>query len=97
MSTQKTITLQPLASQKNLSISLFFKMEDGKVSSSVSTLFPIAKAPNTEINRSFNDQAEYLPIILVRKWERAIWPNKGLSSNAKEVLDYKGKSKLTQQ
>ncbi len=70
MRLQKAITLQQLASKANLSKSLLSKIENGKVSSPVSTLFTIAKALNTKITYFFNDRDENLPIILVRKNER---------------------------
>jgi transcriptional regulator with XRE-family HTH domain len=70
MRLQKTITLQQLALQTNLSKSLLFKIENGKVSSLVLALFTIAKALNTKITYFFNDRDENLPIILVRKNER---------------------------
>jgi transcriptional regulator with XRE-family HTH domain len=70
MRVQKAITLQQLASQTNLSKSPLSKIENGKASSPVSTLFTIAKALNTKITYFFNDRDENLPIILVRKNER---------------------------
>jgi transcriptional regulator with XRE-family HTH domain len=67
---RKAITLQQMASQTNLSKSLLSKIENGKVSSPVSTLFTIAKALNTRITYFFNEEDENLPINLVRKSER---------------------------
>ncbi len=95
MRVQKAITLQQLASQTNLSKSLLSKIENGKVSSPVSTLFIIAKALNTKITYFFNDQDENLPIILVRKNERRRFHR----INARfgytyEALGYKRKEKL---
>ncbi|MGZ3605114.1 MAG: helix-turn-helix domain-containing protein [Thermodesulfobacteriota bacterium] len=91
----KAITLQQLASQTNLSKSLLSKIENGKVSSPVSTLFTIAKALNTKITYFFNDRDENLPIILVRKNERRQFHR----INARfgytyEALGYKRKEKL---
>ncbi len=95
MRVQKAITLQQLASQTNLSKSLLSKIENGKVSSPVSTLFTIAKALNTKITYFFNDRDENLPIILVRKNERRQFHR----INARfgytyEALGYKRKEKL---
>ena len=95
MRMQKAITLQQLASQTNLSKSLLSKIENGKVSSPVSTLFTIAKALNTKITYFFNDRDENLPIILVRKNERRQFHR----INARfgytyEALGYKRKEKL---
>ncbi len=95
MRVQKAITLQQLASQTNLSKSLLSKIENGKVSSPVSTLFTIAKALNTKITYFFNDQDENLPIILVRQNERRQFHR----INARfgytyEALGYKRKEKL---
>ena len=95
MRVQKAITLQQLASQTNLSKSLLSKIENGKVSSPVSTLFTIAKALNTKITYFFNDRDENLPIILVRKNERRQFHR----VNARfgytyEALGYKRKEKL---
>ncbi len=92
---QRAITLQQLASRTNLSKSLLSKIENGKVSSPVSTLFTIAKALNTKITYFFNDQDEDLPIILVRKNERRQFHR----INARfgytyEALGYKRKEKL---
>jgi transcriptional regulator with XRE-family HTH domain len=71
------------------------KIENGKVSSPVSTLFTIAKALNTKITYFFSDQDENLPIILVRKNERRQFHR----INARfgytyEALGYKRKEKL---
>ncbi len=95
MRLQRAITLQQLASQANLSKSLLSKIENGKVSSPVSTLFTIARALNTKITYFFNDQDENLPIILVRKNERRQFHR----INARfgytyEALGYKRKEKL---
>src|SRR5512139_1611359 len=95
MRAQKAITLQQLASQTNLSKSLLSKIENGKVSSPVSTLFTIAKALNTKITYFFSDQDENLPIILVKKNERRQFHR----INARfgytyEALGYKRKEKL---
>ena len=95
MRVQKAITLQQLASQTNLSKSLLSKIENGKVSSPVSTLFTIAKALNTRITYFFNDQDQNLPIILVRQNERRQFHR----INARfgytyEALGYKRKEKL---
>jgi transcriptional regulator with XRE-family HTH domain len=95
MRLQEAITLQQLASRTNLSKSLLSKIENGKVSSPVSTLFTIAKALNTKITYFFNDQDENLPIILVRKNERRQFHR----INARfgytyEALGYKRKEKL---
>ncbi len=95
MRAQRAITLQQLASQTNLSKSLLSKIENGKVSSPVSTLFTIAKALNTKITYFFNDRDENLPIILVRNNERRQFHR----INARfgytyEALGYKRKEKL---
>jgi transcriptional regulator with XRE-family HTH domain len=95
MRLKNAITLQQLASRTNLSKSLLSKIENGKVSSPVSTLFTIAKALNTKITYFFNDQDENLPIILVRKNERRQFHR----INARfgytyEALGYKRKEKL---
>ena len=95
MRLQRDITLQQLASQTSLSKSLLSKIENGKVSSPVSTLFTIAKALNTKITYFFNDQDENLPIILVRRNERRQFHR----INARfgytyEALGYKRKEKL---
>jgi len=95
MRMQKAITLQQLASQTNLSKSLLSKIENGKVSSPVSTLFTIAKALNTKITYFFNDRDENLPIIVVRRNERRQFHR----INARfgytyEALGYKRKEKL---
>jgi transcriptional regulator with XRE-family HTH domain len=67
---QRAMSLQDLASRTNLSKSLLSKIENGKVSSPVSTLFVIAKALNTKVTYFFSALDENLPIILVRKNER---------------------------
>jgi len=95
MRAQRGITLQQLASRTNLSKSLLSKIENGKVSSPVSTLFTIAKALNTKITYFFNDKDENLPIIVVRKNERRQFHR----INARfgytyEALGYKRKEKL---
>src|SRR5512136_704924 len=95
MRVQRGITLQQLAEQTDLSKSLLSKIENGKVSSPVSTLFTIAKALNTKITYFFNDRDENLPIILVRKNERRQFHR----INARfgytyEALGYKRKEKL---
>ncbi len=95
MRLQKAITLQQLASQANLSKSLLSKIENGKVSSPVSTLFTIARALNTKITYFFDDKDENLPIILVRRNERRQFHR----INARfgytyEALGYKRKEKL---
>ncbi len=95
MRLKRAITLQQLASRTNLSKSLLSKIENGKVSSPVSTLFTIAKALNTKITYFFNDKDENLPIILVRKNERRQFHR----INARfgytyEALGYKRKEKL---
>jgi len=95
MRLQRDITLQQLASQTSLSKSLLSKIENGKVSSPVSTLFTIAKALNTKITYFFNDQDENLPIIVVRRNERRQFHR----INARfgytyEALGYKRKEKL---
>ncbi len=70
MPAQKVITLQPLASQANLSKSPFLKMGTGKSSSSVSTRFAFTKVLNAEINESLNDRNEDSSITPVRKSEQ---------------------------
>ncbi len=95
MRLQRAITLQQLASQTSLSKSLLSKIENGKVSSPVSTLFTIAKALNTKITYFFNDRDENLPLILVRRNERRQFHR----INARfgytyEALGYKRKEKL---
>ena len=95
MRVQKAITLQQLASQTNLSKSLLSKIENGKVSSPVSTLFTIAKGLNTKITYFFNDQDENLPIILVRRNERRQFHRAGAHFGyTYESLGYKRKEKL---
>ena len=95
MRLKKAITLQQLASQTNLSKSLLSKIENGKVSSPVSTLFTIAKALNTKITYFFNDQDENLPIILVRKNERRQFHRTDARFGyTYEALGYKRKEKL---
>ncbi|MGB7574099.1 MAG: XRE family transcriptional regulator [Thermodesulfobacteriota bacterium] len=92
---QRAMSLQELASQTNLSKSLLSKIENGKVSSPVSTLFVIAKALNTKITYFFNDQDENLPIILVRKNERRQFHRVGAHFGyTYEALGYKRKEKL---
>ena len=92
---QRAMTLQELASRTNLSKSLLSKIENGKVSSPVSTLFTIAKALNTKITYFFNDQDENLPIILVRKNERRRYDRGGAQFGyTYEALAYKRKEKL---
>jgi transcriptional regulator with XRE-family HTH domain len=95
MRLKQAITLQQLASRTNLSKSLLSKIENGKVSSPVSTLFTIAQALNTKITYFFSDQDENPPIILVRKNERRRFHR----INARfgytyEALGYKRKEKL---
>jgi transcriptional regulator with XRE-family HTH domain len=92
---QRAMSLQDLASQTNLSKSLLSKIENGKVSSPVSTLFVIAKALNTKVTYFFSALDENLPIILVRKNERRQFHR----ANAQfgytyEALGYKRKEKL---
>jgi len=89
MRLKRAITLQQLASRTNFSKSLLSKIENGKVSSPVSTLFTIAKALNTKITYFFSDQDENLPIILVRKNER-----RQFHRYTYEALGYKRKEKL---
>ena len=92
---KQALTLQELSSQTNLSKSLLSKIENGKVSSPVSTLFTIAKALNTKITSFFNDQDENLPIILVRKNERRQYDRGGAQFGyIYEALAYKRKEKL---
>ena len=92
---QRAMSLQELASQTSLSKSLLSKIENGKVSSPVSTLFVIAKALNTKITYFFNDQDENLPIILVRKNERRQFHRVGAHFGyTYEALGYKRKEKL---
>jgi transcriptional regulator with XRE-family HTH domain len=92
---QRAMSLQELASRTNLSKSLLSKIENGKVSSPVSTLFTIAKALNTKVTYFFSALDENLPIILVRKNERRQFHR----ANARfgytyEALGYKRKEKL---
>jgi transcriptional regulator with XRE-family HTH domain len=92
---KQAMTLQELASRTNLSKSLLSKIENGKVSSPVSTLFTIAKALNTKITYFFNGQDENLPIILVRKNERRQFHRAGAHFGyTYEALGYKRKEKL---
>ncbi len=92
---QRDITLQRLASETNLSKSLLSKIENGKVSSPVSTLFTIAKALNTKITYFFDDHDENLPIILVRKNERRrLHRTDARFGYTYEALGYKRKEKL---
>jgi transcriptional regulator with XRE-family HTH domain len=92
---KQALSLQELASRTNLSKSLLSKIENGKVSSPVSTLFTIAKALNTKITYFFNGQDENLPIILVRKNERRQFHRAGAHFGyTYEALGYKRKEKL---
>ena len=92
---QREMSLQELASRTSLSKSLLSKIENGKVSSPVSTLFTIAKALNTKITYFFNDEDENLPIILVRKNERRQFHRAGAHFGyTYEALGYKRKEKL---
>jgi len=92
---QRMMSLQELASRTNLSKSLLSKIENGKVSSPVSTLFTIAKALNTKITYFFNDRDENLPIILVRKNERRQFHRVNAHFGyTYEALGYKRKEKL---
>jgi transcriptional regulator with XRE-family HTH domain len=95
MRLKQATTLEQLALRTNLSKSLLSKIENGKVSSPVSTLFTIAKALNTKITYFFNDQDENLPIILVRKNERRQFHRVGARFGyTYEALGYKRKEKL---
>ena len=95
MRLKQATTLQQLALRTNLSKSLLSKIENGKVSSPVSTLFTIAKALNTKITYFFNDQDDNLPIILVRKNERRQFHRAGAHFGyTYEALGYKRKEKL---
>jgi transcriptional regulator with XRE-family HTH domain len=67
---EQGITLQKLAEQTRLSKSLLSKIENGKVSSPVSTLFLIAQSLGAKITDFFEDREEDQPLILVRKGER---------------------------
>jgi len=92
---QRAMTLQELASRTNFSKSLLSKIENGKVSSPVSTLFVIAKALTTKITYFFSDQDENLPIILVRKNERQQYDRGGTQFGyTYEAVAYKRKEKL---
>ncbi len=92
---QRAMSLQELASRTNLSKSLLSKIENGKVSSPVSTLFVIAKVLNTKITYFFSDRDENLPIILVRKNERRQFHRVGAQFGyTYETLGYKRKEKL---
>jgi transcriptional regulator with XRE-family HTH domain len=92
---QRGLNLQELASLTNLSKSLLSKIENGKVSSPVSTLFVIAKALNTKITYFFSDRDENPPIILVRKNERKQFHRVGARFGyTYEALGYKRKEKL---
>jgi transcriptional regulator with XRE-family HTH domain len=73
---EQGITLQRLAEQTLLSKSLLSKIENGKVSSPVSTLFLIAQSLGAKITDFFEDQEEDQPLILVRKRERAHYGGK---------------------
>jgi len=95
MRLKQATTLEQLALRTNLSKSLLSKIENGKVSSPVSTLFTIAKALNTKITYFFNAQDENLPIILVRKNERRQFHRAGARFGyTYEALGYKRKEKL---
>ena len=95
MRLKQATTLEQLALRTNLSKSLLSKIENGKVSSPVSTLFTIAKALNTKITYFFNAQDENLPIILVRKNERRQFHRAGAHFGyTYEALGYKRKEKL---
>ncbi len=95
MRLKQAITLEQLALRTNLSKSLLSKIENGRVSSPVSTLFTIAKALNTKITYFFNAQDENLPIILVRKNERRQFHRAGAHFGyTYEALGYKRKEKL---
>lgn len=67
---EKRITLQKLADETRLSKSLLSKIENGKVSSPVSTLFLIAQSLGAKITDFFEDQEKDEPLILVRKKDR---------------------------
>jgi transcriptional regulator with XRE-family HTH domain len=95
MRLQRGLSLQGLASLTNLSTSLLSKIENGKVSSPVSTLFVIAKALNTKITSFFSDQDENPPIILVQKNERRQFNRLGAQVGyTYESLGHKRKDKL---
>lgn len=95
MRLKRAITLQQLALRTKLSKSLLSKIENGKVSSPVSTLFVIAKALNTKITYFFGDRDENLPIILVRKNERRQFHRVDAQFGyTYEALGYKRKEKL---
>lgn len=92
---KQATTLEQLALQTNLSKSLLSKIENGKVSSPVSTLFTIAKALNTKISYFFNVEDENLPITLVRKNERRQYHRAGAQFGyTYEALGYKRKEKM---
>ncbi len=92
---KQATTLEQLALRTNLSKSLLSKIENGRVSSPVSTLFTIAKALNTKISYFFNVEDENLPITLVRKNEGRQFHRAGAQFGyTYEALGYKRKEKL---
>ncbi len=92
---QRAMSLQELATRSHLSKSLLSKIENGKVSSPVSTLFVIAKALNTKVTYFFSTQDENLPIILVRKNERQQFHRADARFGyTYEALGYKRQEKL---
>ena len=92
---QRAMNLEELAKRTLLSKSLLSKIENGKVSSPVSTLFVIAKALNTKVTYFFNTQDENPPIILVRKNERQQFHRTDARFGyTYEALGYKRQEKL---
>jgi transcriptional regulator with XRE-family HTH domain len=92
---QRAMSLQELASATHLSKSLLSKIENGKVSSPVSTLFVIAKALNTKITYFFSAKDENPSIILIKKNERRQYHRADARFGyTYESLGYKRKEKL---
>ncbi len=63
------MTLQRLAERTNLSKSLLSKIENGKVSSPVSTLFKIAQAFQARVADFFDEVEGDAPLVIVKKGE----------------------------
>jgi transcriptional regulator with XRE-family HTH domain len=64
---KRGMTLQRLAELTNLSKSLLSKIENGKVSSPVSTLFKIAQAFQAKVADFFDEAEGSTPLVIVKK------------------------------
>ena len=91
----RSMTLEKLATRTKLSKSLLSKIENGKISSPISTLLNIAQALDTKITYFFDEGKDHEPIIMVKKNERQIH-SKGLRAFGYiyEALAYKRKEKM---